>query len=137
MHIAWAEQWLLEAFNKADLAALERLYHPRVQFADVPLGVAADGWPGLRDFFCAFLIPAAGQHRFLPDTYLGRARDGVVEWTWRGTLGDSDLFQLGVPCKGKRFEVKGNSVFRFDPDGLVIEERDYWDLATVLRQIQI
>lgn len=136
MNMSWAKRWLIDTFNKADLAGLERMYHPKVQFADMPLGIRAEGWPGVRDFLGGFFVPGAGNHPFLPDAYLGTEREGVVEWTWNGTMGTLDLFQTGPGFEGKSFSVRGNSVFRFDANGLVIEERDYWDVATVLRQIK-
>lgn len=137
MNMDWARRWLNDSFNKADVAALQKLYHPKVKFADVPLGLDADGWDGgLRQFFEGFFAPEAGSHKFLPDTYIGNEREGVVEWTWHATMGEADLFQVGSSCKGKSFQVRGNSVFRFDASGKVVEERDYWDLATVLRQLK-
>lgn len=137
MNMDWANQWLEQSFNRRDTAALKALYHPNVKFADVPLGVEAEGWDGgLSAFFAGFFDPAAGTHRFVPSAYLGTTTEGVCEWTWHGTMGDADLFQLGRSVKGKTFSVRGNSVFRFDSAGKVIEERDYWCLATVLRQLQ-
>jgi steroid delta-isomerase-like uncharacterized protein len=136
MNMEWARKWLNESFNKGDLAALERLYHPEVQFKDIPLGIDAAGWPGVKAFLGGFFEPSAGKHAFLPDAYLGNAREGVVEWTWHGTMGEADLFQLGMPVKGKSFKVRGNSVFRFDDAGRIVEERDYWDVATVVAQLK-
>lgn len=136
MNMDWAHKWLEKTFNQRDMAGMEALYHPKVKFGDVPLGVDADGWNGgLKDFFAGFFDPASGTHQFFPEAYLGNEREGVCEWTWRGTMDDVDLFQLGKSVKGKTFTVRGNSVFRFDAAGKVTEERDYWDLSTVLRQL--
>ena len=135
MNLEWAKNWLENCFNKGNLAALGTLYSPAVRFEDVTLGVKAEGIDGVRGFLGAFVDPSAGRHQFRPETYVGDARGGVVEWTWEGTLGTRDLFNVGSSAPGKTFRVRGNSVFRFDRDGRVVEERDYWDLATVLRQI--
>ncbi|MEA2624757.1 MAG: hypothetical protein QOD06_802 [Candidatus Binatota bacterium] len=135
MNMAWAKKWMLDNFNERDLDGISKLYHPKVRFEDVPLGVRADGIEGVREFLGGFFQPSSGKHAFNPDAYLGNEREGVVEWTWTATLGEADLFGTGSSPKGKSFEIRGNSVFRFDAAGLVVEERDYWDVASVLKQI--
>jgi steroid delta-isomerase-like uncharacterized protein len=136
MNMAWAKRWLLENFNPGNMAGLEQMYHPNVKFADVPLGIDADGWAGVKGFLGGFFVAGAGKHAFVPDAYLGNEREGVVEWTWTGTLDTLDLFQVGDGFQGKTFKVRGNSVFRFDAQGRIVEERDYLDLSTVLRQLK-
>lgn len=135
MNLDWAKTWLNDRFNQKDMEGLLELYSPSVKFEDVPLGVKADGHEGVRGFLGAFFDPKAGDHKFLPDAYLGDRKGGVVEWTWVATMGEADLFNLGRSTKGKELRVRGNSVFQFDDAGKVIEERDYWDLATALRQL--
>ena len=136
MNMAWAKRWLLENFNTGNMSGLEQMYHPNVKFADVPLAIDANDWEGVKGFLGGFGAPGAGKHAFVPDTYLGTEREGVVEWTWTGTMGTLDLFQCGDGFQGKSFKVRGNSVFRFDAQGRIVEERDYWDVSTVLRQIK-
>jgi steroid delta-isomerase-like uncharacterized protein len=136
MNMAWADRWLEQNFNQRNLEGLRALYHPQVKFADVPLGLNVDGWSGVAEFLGGFFVPAAGTHRFIPTAYLGNEREGVVEWTWEGTMNELDLFSVGQPTPGKSFSVRGNSVFRFDGQGLIVEERDYWDLLTVQNQLR-
>jgi hypothetical protein len=136
MNMAWAKRWLLENFNPGNMAGLEQMYHPNVKFADIPLGVDAKGWAETKAFLGGFGAPGAGKHAFTPDAYLGNEREGVVEWTWNGKMDTLDLLQVGDGFQGKSFTVRGNSVFRFDAEGRVVEERDYWDVATVVRQIK-
>jgi steroid delta-isomerase-like uncharacterized protein len=50
---------------------------------------------------------------------------------WRAKHG-MDL--MGAPAKGKETNVRGVSVFLFEK-GKIAEERDYWDAATLLKQI--
>ena len=54
-----------------------------------------------------------------------------MEWTW--TADHVDDF-LGMPANGKKTEVRGISYIRLE-NGRIVEERDYWDLATLLRQL--
>lgn len=136
MNMAWADRWLNKTFNQRDLEALRKMYHPNVRFSDVPLGIDVVGWDPVAGFLGSFFAPAAGSHPFIPSAYLGNEREGVVEWTWKGVMGELDLFSVGKATPGKHFSVRGNSVFRFDADGLVIEERDYWDLLTVQNQLR-
>lgn len=136
MNMNWARRWLDQSFNQCDLQALRKLYHPEVRFADVPLALDLKGWGAVAGFLGGFFVPAAGSHPFHPSAYLGNEREGVVEWTWEGVMGELDLFGIGHPTPGKHFKVRGNSVFRFDAAGLVVEERDYWDLLTVQNQLR-
>src|SRR5689334_11789091 len=56
----------------------------------------------------------------------------VVEWVARGEhtgpLGD-------VPATGRRIEVQGINLIRFDDSGLLASERSYFDAATMLGQL--
>jgi len=134
MNMAWAKKWLNDHFNKKDVEGLMKLYAENLVFEDIPLEVKTDK-DGLRGFFGGFLDPGAGDHKFLPETYEGDEKGGVVEWTWVATMGENDILGVGKPVKGKQLRVRGNSVFRFDAKGLVIEERDYWCLAQARKQL--
>lgn len=134
MDLQWAKTWM-GFFNEGDLDRFMDVYAPDVQFRDVPMAVTSDDPEGIRDFLAAFLAPGAGRHRFLPDTYLGNAKGGVIEWAWEGELGHADLFGLGHSSPGTRFRLRGNSVLRFNEQAEIVEHRDYWDFASVLRQL--
>lgn len=43
----------------------------------------------------------------------------------------------GLPASGRRVEIEWCLVFRFDADGLVVEENVYGDAATMLRQLGV
>lgn len=135
MNLDWAKRWLEDGFNRRDVAAIRAIYADVVRFEDVVFGHKTDTGDGVVEFMSGFFDPASGTHRFHPQAYVGDARGGVVEWTWDGTCGDADLFNLGRSMAGKSFRVRGNSVFHFDGAGKVVEQHDYWDLATVLRQL--
>jgi steroid delta-isomerase-like uncharacterized protein len=58
---------------------------------------------------------------------------GVMEWTMSGVhTGEWP----GLPPTGKAFSVRGVSVCQFK-DGKIHRQSDYWDLATLLRQIGV
>ncbi len=135
MNAQWANRWLEQSFNRQDMEALRKLYHPDVHFQDVTLNIDSRGWAEVARFLGTFFTPAAGRHLFHLVAYLGNAKEGVVEWVWKGQMNKLDLFQVGRQTPGQTFSVRGNSVFRFNDAGLVIEERDYWDAATVRAQL--
>jgi steroid delta-isomerase-like uncharacterized protein len=135
MNLDWAKRWLEEHFNRQDVAGIRALYADVLRFEDVVFGHKTDTGDGVAEFFSGFFDPASGTHRFRPSAYHGDERGGVVEWTWEGTLGETDLFGTGRPMPGKTFRVRGDSILRFDGAGRIVEQHDYWDLATVLRQL--
>lgn len=58
-------------------------------------------------------------------------QDGRVtaEWVFSGSL-QNDL--PGLPANGEHFSLPGVSVYTLAPDGAIIEERVYWDSATLM-----
>ena len=137
MNLEWARHWLEECFNRRDVAAIRKLYADVVRFEDVVFDHETNTGDGVVEFFAGFFDPAAGTHRFHPSAYVGDSGGGVVEWTWEGTLGEIDLFDLGRPMPGKSFRVRGDSVLHFDSEGRIFEQRNYWDFATVLRELGV
>jgi steroid delta-isomerase-like uncharacterized protein len=72
----------------------------------------------------------------VPDTVLevrsqtvGQDGSVTVEWTFSGTL-QNDF--PGMPANGAAVTLPGISIFRLAEDGQIIEERVYWDMATLL-----
>ena len=54
------------------------------------------------------------------------------EWVMRGT---NDRALPGVPATGRSFRVRGASVGRRDSSGLIVENRDYYNLVELLTQL--
>lgn len=53
----------------------------------------------------------------------------TVEWTFTGTH-ENDF--PGMPASGASFVLPGISVYTLDGDGQIMEERAYWDMATLM-----
>ena len=53
------------------------------------------------------------------------------EWRFTGTQ-TGDL--MGIPAANKRMDVRGTSIYQFE-GGKIKRKADYWDSATVLRQL--
>ena len=58
----------------------------------------------------------------------------VMRWTARGT-NDGEL--MGMPPTGKRVEITGMSIDRFDADGKIAETWDQWDNAGFMTQLGV
>jgi steroid delta-isomerase-like uncharacterized protein len=56
----------------------------------------------------------------------------VSRWTARGT-NDGEL--MGMPATGRRVEITGISIDRFDADGKLVETWDQWDNAGFMAQL--
>lgn len=128
MNLAWAQDWLKE--YEEGFTHMRTFYAERFEFEDVPTGARASTFDEVEQFLNAFL-EGGGEQEFTATAYRGDARSGVVEWTWHGRHG-ADV--EGIPLAGKQTEVDGCSVFVFDDEGRIAGERDFWDLATMLRQ---
>jgi len=65
-------------------------------------------------------------------------RDGAAfaaEWRWAGTS-NGPLQLAGKTCEptGLRFDVPGVAICRTRDDGLIVYHKDYYDVATLVRQ---
>ena len=60
---------------------------------------------------------------------VGQDGSVTVEWTFSGTL-QNDF--PGMPANGAAVTLPGISVYTLAEDGQIIEERVYWDMATLL-----
>lgn len=123
------QRWI-DAFNARDPEAAAALYSVdavNTQFAAVQPTVGRDQMlVGLREFFLAF-----------PDSTtvpVGIYSDGewaMVEWdgagTWHGPF-------LGLKPTGRSFKLRGCGFFRI-VNGLIVEQRGYWDKLTWFGQI--
>ncbi len=124
-----ARQWL-DAWNSHRVERVLACLTPDAVHEDVSLGVVnrshaevrrfvEEGWAAFPDL------------RFELDGVAITGTTGTVEWTMQGThQGDWP----GLPATGKAFAVRGVSVLELAGDRIQ-RVRDYWDFATVLRQL--
>jgi steroid delta-isomerase-like uncharacterized protein len=125
------EQWQ-DAWNSHDVERILACLSEDAVYEDVPTGrinrtheearqFIEAGWaafPDLRFEYAAASV--TGEH-------------GTSEWTMMGThWGDFP----GLPATGKAFSVRGVSVLELSGDK-IRTVRDYWDFATVLRQLGV
>ncbi|HXV57886.1 MAG TPA: ester cyclase [Gaiellaceae bacterium] len=123
--LRWAAAW-----SAHDPDGLASLFAEDGVYEDVTFQTENHGHHGVSEWATGFLaaFPDLGvepRSLFLAD------ERAILEWTMggthRGTLGD-------MAATGKRFEVRGVTLFTFRA-GLIARCSDYWDLATVQRQL--
>jgi steroid delta-isomerase-like uncharacterized protein len=62
------------------------------------------------------------------------AAEVIIQATHMGTL---DVEGKALPATGRTIEVDEVWVFDLDPNGLIVEERDYFDTAALLGQLGV
>jgi steroid delta-isomerase-like uncharacterized protein len=65
------------------------------------------------------------------DVQLSSTSQGGVEWVMRGT---HEAGMPGLPATNKQVEVRGSSIMEFRATQ-ISPNSDYWDMATLLRQV--
>jgi steroid delta-isomerase-like uncharacterized protein len=105
-------------------------------YTDVAMGMTYLGRDGIARFHRWML-------NFAPDSVIDFAEpcaiDGrlYLEWVWSGTFDGSLRLPDGttVDATGKIFSVPGVASCRYGANGKLISHRDYWDLTTVVQQV--
>jgi steroid delta-isomerase-like uncharacterized protein len=121
----WAAGW-----SSGDVERAVELFVDDCVYEDVPLGVVNRGKDELRAFGAGFLAAVPDFAVRLMHVVSAGDKAGV-EWVMRGTQ-TGDLPDM--PASHRTFEVRGASMFELRGDRLATC-RDYWDMATFLRQL--
>ncbi|HEY6595129.1 MAG TPA: ester cyclase [Asanoa sp.] len=125
----WATAW--SSSDSSDPERVLALFVDNCVFEDVTFGVVVRGREELLSF-------VNGAFAAVPDFKYG-IRSGfatgqwaIIEWVMSGThRGDFP----GIPATGKRFSsVRGSTILELD-DGRIRRESDYWDGATLMKQV--
>ena len=114
-----------------DLPTFMTVFTDDIVYFDVPLLAEMKGKEELKNFAVAFFAA-------FPDVQFTRTSPPVVSGdraavTWRVTGTQKGQF-LDVPATNKTMDVMGVSMMEFK-DGKIARNSDYWDMATLLRQI--
>ena len=121
------------AFNRHDADAVASMYADDARLRDQAAPGPIEGREAVREYI-------SGYFRGFPDLTWERigveidGNVGVEEWRASGTH-EGEL--PGLPATHRRMTVEGCSVMHFGEDGLVHEERNYWDEAAMLRQLGV
>ena len=123
----------LDAWNAHDPAAVARHMADDAIYEDVALGRVLHG-PSEIAKFVEEATRASSNFRFEVVSLITTDSDYANEWVMLGT---NDRALPGVPATGRSFRVRGASVGKLDPSGLIVENRDYYNLAELLTQLGI
>ena len=113
----WADTWA-RAWREHDAEAIAALYADNCLFRSEPFRDADD--PG-RYARWAFADEAAAEVRF------GRP---IVA----GDRATVEYWAVSTSHDGREETIAGVSLLRFGPDGLVVEQRDYWNTSPGARE---
>ena len=134
----YIEAWLLhpqaggEGGEEA-LTSLLAFMSEEVRYEDVPSGAVFIGHDGIRQMGAGALLMAADITFEIGQRVPGQgsyAFETVCRGTNTGAIGP-------LPGKGSPFSFRGVSVGEVSEAGLVTSQRDYWDLAGLLRQLDV
>jgi len=124
--MAVAQAWI-DAWNSHNPDTVVALFTDNAVIEDVTLGAVSQGLVEIRKFAVDSFAAVPDIHFDLVDSTL-KGGHGTIEWVFSGT--DTG----GFGGTGKRFSVRGVTVM--DVRGTKLSrETDYWDLATVLKEI--
>jgi steroid delta-isomerase-like uncharacterized protein len=123
-------QQVVDAWNTHDPERVLALLTADHVYEDVTFGAVNQGPEQTRQFFESAFAAFPDIH-FEATAAVVSAERGAVEWTMTGThKGDMP----GLPATGKAFTVRGATVFEI-ASGKIRGVHDYWDSATMLRQL--
>lgn len=123
----------LDAWNAHDPAAVARHMADDAIYEDVALGRVLHG-PSDIAKFVEEATRSSSNFRFEVVSLITTGSDYANEWVMLGT---NDRALPGVPATGRSFRVRGASVGKLDSSGLIVENRDYYNLAELLTQLGI
>jgi steroid delta-isomerase-like uncharacterized protein len=128
-----------DAFNKHDLDALAKLYAEDAVAYDPMYPEPLRGRAAIRKDAATFFKGFPDIRYEIISTIEKDARNGADEVRMIGTHTGPLETPTGeeLPPTNKRVELKGAAFTRLNERGEIVEERRYYDVATVLRQLGV
>ncbi len=121
----------LDAWSSHDGSEVVALMADDVVFEDVPMGVRCEGKKAVAALV-AEMAQASDDFRFEFVTEIRAGSGYAGEWVLSGTnTGEG----AGLPATGKSFTIRGLSIGHLAPDGRILGNRDYWNMAELLTQV--
>jgi steroid Delta-isomerase len=109
-----------ETLQRADVTRLGQFFHPQARFKD-PFN-EVQGLAPIQQIF-GHMFDQVDEPRFVIHQAVAEGRQCFVSW---------DFMFRQRSGKQQRFTVRGATHWQFDSDGLIIDHRDYWDVAEEL-----
>jgi hypothetical protein len=119
--------------GEGELKSLLTFCSSRVRYEDVPSASVFGGHQGIEQM-CQMANQWSSDLAF---NILTRQTDGSQFSFETETVGTNTSTLGELPATGRRFVLRGVSVGRVDDEGLLHEQRDYWDMGSFLVQIGV
>jgi steroid delta-isomerase-like uncharacterized protein len=122
-------------FDEHDLsdAATSRFWNEQTTDHFLAAGQTVVGKQALTAWFRELLAAVPDWRMEIQNTFDDGDRQAVVQWRGSGTFTGGPF--LGIEPNGRRVDIRGVDIFRFDDDGLVADNTVYYDGAEFGRQI--
>ncbi len=111
-----------DALSPSSLAHLDQYYARQARFCDPFNDVC--GIPAIRAVF-EHMFESVEAPRFAIQTKMSSGAEAIVSWRFTGNV------------RQHAFDVPGCTQFSFDRDGFVASHQDFWDAATLWRQLPL
>lgn len=128
---AAARRVVEEAFNQGRMGVFDQICSPDVVSHDPAEAEEVRGIDAHKERVRGYRT-AMSDLEVVFDDLIATGDNVITRWTARGT-NDGEL--MGMPPTGKRVEITGISIDRFDADGKLVETWDQWDNAGFMTQL--
>ncbi|MFI9330255.1 ester cyclase [Kitasatospora sp. NPDC052868] len=125
---------LMEAVNNKDVDAAVECYTEDVRYAEPGIDCELRGRDAMRQLYTTWMTHANLTAEL--DDAFGAGDRGAFVFTMTGTVVKEFPGMWNADSVGRTFSVPVAVVARLAPDGLMSEAVYYWDLLTVLTQLE-
>jgi steroid delta-isomerase-like uncharacterized protein len=120
-------------FDERDLSDPHRFWTDESVYHFMAAGESVRGGEALARWFRELLEAVPDWRMQIENTFDDGDRQAVVQWRGAGTFKGAPF--MGIQANGRRIEIRGVDVFRFDADAKVETNTIYYDGAEFARQI--
>lgn len=120
-------------FDDRDLSDPSRLWSEDSVDHFLAAGQSVRGAQALAQWFRELLAAVPDFRMEILNAFDDGDRQAVIQWHAGGTFSGSPF--LGIEATGRRIEIRGVDVMRFDSDGRIDEDTIYYDGAEFARQV--
>jgi steroid delta-isomerase-like uncharacterized protein len=120
-------------FDERDLSDAYRFWTDESIDHFMAAGESVRGAQALVQWFRQLLEAVPDWRMEIENTFDDGDRQAVVQWRGAGTFTGAPF--MGIEANGRRIDIRGVDVFRFDADGKVETNTVYYDGAEFARQI--
>ena len=130
MGAEWVDDYLA-AWNSYDGEAVAAFMAEDVTYEDLSSGAVYEGRAAVRTYV-AGTYGFSSDYRFIVVSAQADGDRYAIEWEM---LGSNTGPSGGFPATGKPYRIRGVSIGTVDAGGLIVHNRDYWNLAAYLVEI--